>query len=245
MQLHWKDKDNKDVDASSSGRVRARSTRRWWGQSNMTVRAPEGAKSVVLRAKAADGQVWVDDVSLKSIPNDCEPVLFVTPNPVFLPNGQVGRTAVSWNTCCSSDGRVTLMRNGVEEEFSTGSSGLAFLDGIKPGTQYEFRLYSERDPTVLQSVSLSARERTPTIAADPNPVPPGAGLGRTTISWTTLSKDDAEVRVSKDGGPEQLFARGRNGSVEVGWIAMGSSYEFRLYSRDASRRLLAKTIVKR
>jgi hypothetical protein len=98
---------------------------------------------------------------------------------------------------------------------------------------------------MLQSASVSARERTPTIAADPNPVPPDAGLGRTTISWTTLSKDDGEVRVSKDGGPEQLFARGPTGSVEVGWIATGSSYEFRLYSRDASRRLLAKTIVKR
>ena len=244
MQLHWKGKDNKDVDASSSGRVRARSARRW-GQSNMTVRAPERAKSVVLRAKAADGQVWVDDFSLKSIPNDCEPVLFVTPDPVFLQNGQVGRAAVSWDTCCNLDGRVTLMKsNGAEEVFSTGSSGLAFLDGIKPGMQYEFRLYSEQG-RMLQSASVSARERTPTIAADPNPVPPDAGLGRTTISWTTLSKDDGEVRVSKDGGPEQLFARGPTGSVEAGWIATGSSYEFRLYSRDASRRLLAKTIVKR
>jgi hypothetical protein len=244
MQLHWKDGNNKDIDASSERR-RARPTRRW-AQPSMTVRAPEGAKSVVLRAKAADGEVWVDDFAFKNIPNDCEPILFVTPNPVFLLNGQGGRAAVSWDTCCSSDGRVTLTKsNGAEEVFSTGSSGLAFLDGIKPGMQYELRLYSGREPTVLQSISVSARERTPTIAADPNPVPSGASLGRTTISWTTLSKDDGEVCVSKDGGPEQVFARGPSGSVEVGWIAMGSSYEFRLYSRDASRRLLAKTIVKR
>lgn len=245
MQLNWKDEHNNDVGTPGRLRVRARPARRWEHPS-LTVRAPAEAKNVVVQAKASDGNIWIDDYSLKSIPNECEPELFVTPNPLYSLDGKIGRAAVSWNTCCSSAGRVTLTKsNGAEEIFSTGPSGLAFLDGIKPGMQYEFRLYSERDPTVLQSVGVTSRERTPTIAADPNPVPPGADLGRTTISWTTLAKDDGEVSVSKDGGPEQLFARGRHGSVEVGWIATGSSYEFRLYSRDASRRLLAKTIVKR
>jgi hypothetical protein len=245
MQLNWKDDHNNDVDAPSRVRVRAWAARRWEHPS-LTVRAPAEAKSVVVQAKAADGNIWIDDYSLKSIRSECEPGLFVTPNPLYSVDGQIGRVAVSWNTCCSSEGRVTLTKsNGVEEVFSRGSSGLAFLDGIKPGAQYEFRLYSEQGSTVLQSVNVSTRERTPTIAADPNPVPTGAGLGRTTISWTTLAKDVAEVYVSKDGGPEQLFARGPYGSIEAGWIATGSSYEFRLYSGDASRRLLAKTIVKR
>lgn len=244
MQLDWKDQGNNDVHAPSSIRMDAGSAQRW-AQPTMTVRAPAGAKQAVVHAKAAEGQIWVDDYSLKKVPDDCEPMLFVTPNPVYAAIGQTGRTTVSWNTCCSSEGRVTLMKNGAEEEFSTGSSGLAFLDDIKPGTQYEFRLYSERGPTVLQSVSVSAKERTPTIAADPNPVPVGPGLGRTTISWTTLATTNGEVRVSKDGEAEQLFARGANGSIEVGWIATGSSYEFRLYSGDASRRLLASTIVTR
>ena len=245
MQLNWKDEHNNDVDAPTRLRVRARPARRWEHPS-LTVRAPAEAKSVVAQAKAADGKIWIDDYSLKSIPSECEPGLFVTPNPLYSVDGQIGRTAVSWNTCCSSEGRVTLTKNnGVEEVFSRGSSGLAFLDGIKPGAQYEFRLYSEQGSTVLQSVNVSTRERTPTIAADPNPVPTGAGLGRTTISWTTLAKDVAEVYVSKDGGPEQLFASGPHGSIEAGWIATGSSYEFRLYSGDASRRLLARTIVTR
>ena len=245
MQLNWRDESNEDVDVPSKLRVRAQPTRRWEHPS-LTVRAPAEAKSVVVQAKAADGNIWIDDYSLKSIPGECEPGLFVTPNPLYSVDGQIGRAAVSWNTCCSSEGRVTLTKsNGVEEVFSRGSSGLAFLDGIKPGAQYEFRLYSEEGPTVLQSVNVSTRERTPTIAADPNPVPTGAGLGRTTISWTTLAKDVAEVYVSKDGQPEQLFAQGAYGSVEAGWIATGSSYEFRLYSGDAPRRLLAKTIVKR
>lgn len=141
---------------------------------------------------------------------------------------------------------MTLAKNGgAEEIFATGASGFAFLDGIKPGIRYELRLYSEQQATAVRTANISATEQTPTIAADPNPVPAGAGLGRTKISWTTLARDDAEVCVSKDGEAEQLFARGSAGSREVDWIASGSSYEFRLYSRDGSRRLLAKTIVKR
>ena len=129
--------------------------------------------------------------------------------------------------------------------FATGTSGLAFLDGIRPGTHYELRLYSEQQPGAVQTASIRGTERTATIAADPNPVPLGAGLGRTKISWTTLARGDAEVCVSKDGGPEQLFARGATGSEEVSWIASGSSYEFRLYSTDGGRQLVANTTVHR
>ena len=172
-------------------------------------------------------------------------MLFITPEPVAVPIGQAGRCAVSWNTCCSPEGRVTLVKNGgAEEVFATGSSGLAFLDGIQPGVQYELRLYSD-EASVLQTVSLSASERTATIAAEPNPVPAGAALGRTRISWNTLSRDDAEVYVSQNGGSNTCFARGPSGSIEVSWILTGSSYEFRLYSTGGSKRLLAKTVVKR
>lgn len=177
---------------------------------------------------------------------ECEPTLLVTPNPVSVLAGQPGRAAVSWNSRCSSESRITLTAgDGAEEIFARGQSGLKFFDGIKPGMRYEFRLYTSGHTEPVQTASLTAGQRTDTIAADPNPVPAGNGLGRTRISWTTLDKDDAEVFVSMDGGSERLFAHGPTGSIEVTWIATGSSYEFRLYSREASRRLLAKTIVKR
>jgi hypothetical protein len=212
----------------------------------MIVRAPYGSKYAVVRAEAASGKIWVDDYSLKKLRDDCEPVLFVTPNPASVPAGQLGRAAISWNNCCSSEGHVTLrVDGGSEEVFASGQSGLKFLDGIKPGMRYEFRLYSRPQATQVQTADLTAVERTATIAADPNPVPVGSGLGHTKISWATLAEGDAEVWVSRDGGPEQLFARGATGSVEVSWIAAGSSYEFRLYSKDGSRRLLAKTVVNR
>jgi hypothetical protein len=244
LQLDWKGEGKQNVDGPTSAISDARSARQWL-EAILIARAPIGSKQAVVQARATDGRVWVDEFSLKRIPPDCEPLLFVTPNPVSVPPTQFGRAAVSWNTCCSSEGRVTFSINhSPEEVFASGQSGFEFLDGIKPGTRYEFRLYSQAQATPLQTASLRAVERTATIAAAPNPVPAGPVLGRTTISWATLAENDAEVFVSRDGGPEQLFALGPSGSIEVSWIAPGSSYEFRLYSRDASRRLLAKTVVK-
>jgi hypothetical protein len=244
LELDWKDENRTDLHLSTVVHVDVSSAQRW-GQSSVTVRAPSGSNYAVVRAQAASGKVWVDGYSLKRIPTDCRPVLFVTPNPVSVPARQLGRAAVSWNTCCSSEGRVTFCINdSAEEIFASGQSGFEFLDGIKPGTRYEFRLYLQPQGSPVQTAALKAVERTATIAAAPNPVPAGPGLGRTKISWATLAEDDAEVFVSQDGGPEQLFARGPTGSIEASWIAPGSSYEFRLYSRDGSRRLLAKTVVK-
>jgi hypothetical protein len=182
----------------------------------------------------------------KKLLPECEPTLFVTPNPVPVLAGQLGRAAVSWNSRCGLESRVTLTTNGSAEEiFAQGQSGLKFLGAIKPSMHYKFRLYTPGHTEPFQTVSLTAGERTDTIVADPNPVPPGSGLGRTRISWATLAGGDAEVCVSQDGRPEQLFARGASGSAEVPWIAAGSSYEFRLYAKEQPRRLLAKTIVKR
>jgi hypothetical protein len=243
LQLDWKNESDGDAHAPATLRVTAHSGGQS-SQSTMTVRAPAGAKYAVVHAQAASGKVWVDDLSLKEIPSNCEPVLFVTPNPVSVAAGQPGRAAVSWDTCCGAEGRVTVTTdNQAEEVLATGESGLAFLDRIKPAAHYELRLYSAEQPIAIKTASLNATERTATIVADPNPAPPAAGLSRTRISWATLAEGDAEVFVSRDGGPQQLLARGANGSVEVGWIAPGSSYEFRLYSKDSSRRLLAKTTV--
>jgi len=240
LRLHWKNEDNNDLHGPTIAHVNSSSTQRWQ-QSSVTARAPSGSKYAVVHAAATGGKIWVDDFSLKKIPSECTPGLFVTPNLVSGPATESSRAAVSWDTCCSPEGRVSVtVDNGTEELFASGQSGLKFVNVIKPGSHYEFRLYLQSQATSLQTARIRV---APTIDADPNPVPAGSGLGRTKISWATFAKADAEIFVSRDGGPEQLFARGPSGSVEASWIAPGSSYEFRLYSRDASRRLLAKTTV--
>jgi len=246
LQVNWKNEHNDDVNTPSIVRVDTRSAERWQ-QSSMAARAPVGANYAVVHAQAARERIWVDDYSLKKIPADCEPVLFITPNPLSVPPGRPGRAAVSWNACCNPEAQVTLAINDdTAKVFATGPSGFEFLNGIKRGTRYEFRLYLQpHAKTAAQTAMLSTTERMPMIGADPNPVPAGPGLGRTKISWTTLARNDAEVYVSQDGGPEHLFAHGASGSVEVAWIAAASTYEFRLYSTGIPRRLLAKTIVHR
>jgi len=213
----------------------------------MMIRAPSGSKYATVHAGAASGKIWVDDYSLKELTDDCEPVLFVTPNPVSIPVGQFGRAAISWNTYRRSEGRVTLaVDGGAEAAFGGGRSGLQMLDGIKPGTHYQFRLYVGPETTATTTIEVSAVERTSTIVAEPNPVAAGPALGRTRISWATLGGAVGEVFVSRDGGPEHLFARGPVGSTEVNWIAAGSHYEFRLYTiNGGTRRLLAKVVVTR
>jgi hypothetical protein len=245
LELDWKSEDKRDLLPSTVALTDVPSAQQWQ-ESSMTIRAPAGSNYAVVHAGAASGKIWVDDYSFKKLPNDCEPMLFVTPNPVSVPAGQLGRAAVSWTNCCSSEGHVALTVNGGPEEvFADGQSGLKFLDGIKPGMRYEFRLYSRPQATPAQIAELSAAERTATIAADPNPVPAGPGLGRTKISWATLDESDAEVYVSRNGEPEQPFAGGAKGTFEADWIAAGSSYEFRLYTTDRPRRLLARTVVNR
>jgi hypothetical protein len=68
------------------------------------------------------------------------------------------------------------------------------------------------------------------LEATPNPVPYGAGPGVATISWSTGDGSPGWVYMSKDGGPEQLFAGGAEGSQDAAWIDTGTTYEFRLYT---------------
>jgi hypothetical protein len=163
-----------------------------------------------------------------------------------VPAGQLGQATTSWNTYRTSEGRVTLVVDGgPEERFAEGQCGLKMFDGIKPQARYQFRLYSSPETPAAETVEVSAAERIATIVAEPNPVPTSSGSGRTRIFWTTLNDAESEIYMSRDGGPEYLFGRGRAGSQEANWIAVGSHYEFRLYTSESPRRLLANIIVTR
>lgn len=245
LQLTWKDENKHDLSAST-GVLNDIPSAPQWQEPSVTIQAPAGSQYAAVRAGAASGKIWIDDCSLKKVVDDCEPMLFITPNPVSVPAGQIGRTSISWNTYRGLDGRVTVAVDGhAEEPFADGRSGLKMFDGIEPGKRYQFRLYSSPDMPASEMIEVSAVERTDTIVASPNPVPRGSGLGRTRISWATLTGADGEVCVSRDGGPEQRFARGSNGFAEVNWIVAGSQYEFRLYTNVGPRRLLAKIVVTR
>jgi hypothetical protein len=78
------------------------------------------------------------------------------------------------------------------------------------------------------------------LRADPNPVPGGSGVGKTTISWDIGGGAVGDVYVG-GAGNETLFASGTKGSTDAPWIAPGST-EFRLYNH-ADHKLLARLTV--
>jgi hypothetical protein len=83
------------------------------------------------------------------------------------------------------------------------------------------------------------------LYASPNPVPPGTGLGKTTISWSSHATPDAAVYVSGAGIEEALFASGSQGRKEACWIEAGATYEFSLYAdRDRNIRLARISVIR-
>ncbi len=83
------------------------------------------------------------------------------------------------------------------------------------------------------------------LCASPNPVPPGIGPGKTTISWSSHATPDAAIYVSGGGIEEALFAGGSYGSKEASFIQTGATYEFSLYTgRNRNRRVAQLSVTR-
>jgi hypothetical protein len=132
---------------------------------------------------------------------------------------------------CHSHGMVGFVKELVDEQ-GAGS--------ITLGRNEEFRLSKFQSLLVTPGV-IFVTKVAPTLSASPNPVPPGEGPGKTTISWNSV---DGEIYVSVNGREEMLFAGSPRGAQEANWIEAGSHYEFRLYNA-AHNELLAKVTVTR
>ena len=96
----------------------------------------------------------------------------------------------------------------------------------------------------------TARQASPvpsaaTITAEPNPVPPGPGMGKTTIHWDTGDGTWGQVYLAEPDKPELNFAAGDKGSEDAPWIVPGGVYEFRLYKGTEHTELLGTVKVTR
>ena len=78
------------------------------------------------------------------------------------------------------------------------------------------------------------------LQADPNPVPGGTEMGKTTITWQTGSESVADIYYV-NGKDETIFASGARGSKEASFIRPGSN-EFRLYNQG-QHKLVAQLMV--
>jgi hypothetical protein len=124
--------------------------------------------------------------------------------------------------------------------YAAAHQGRVWLD------DYSFREITDPCAAAAEApgVASIANRATPSLVAEPNPVVPSVGVGRTTILWTTGQEPAGPVYMSEDGGPEILFAgESRYGSQEAPWINVGKTYEFRLYSGANRERPLATVVV--
>ena len=81
------------------------------------------------------------------------------------------------------------------------------------------------------------------LKAQPNPLPPGPGAGKTTLSWRIGESGTAQVYVSVNGRPEKKVAEGHTGSKEIDWIHPGRHYQFKLYAGENRQKVLATLAV--
>jgi hypothetical protein len=117
--------------------------------------------------------------------------------------------------------------------------------GFSEKAEYDDSAWSIRRPRGLAqpyeqdaAKSSDPRSALAKITASPNPIPPGSGPGKTTITWATGDQTWGEVYVAVNDGPEQPFMQGASGAADAPWIGAGSIYEFRLYAKDNHSRPL-------
>ena len=123
-----------------------------------------------------------------------------------------------------------------------GVAEVVFCDSTRDGNDVGDRHFNELGhlilaetvaERVLASVNGILEQRAftrPTMAAIPNPVPAGPSWGVTTLTWDAGNVQQAEVYVSMNGEPEQLFSQRTRGYQLVEWIGSDAIYDFRLYA---------------
>jgi len=135
---------------------------------------------------------------------------------------------------CHSYGMVGFVKELVDEQ---GAADVAL--GRKAGWRR-----SKFQNVLITSGVVFVTKATSSLAAYPNPVPAGDGVGKSVISWSTGDGNPGEVWVSANGGEESLFASAQRGVATADWIQTGSTYEFRLYDSDHTG-LLGRIVVTR
>lgn len=242
LQVNWLDALQHPLDASTAS-IRVVEVNKQWQPARDEFHAPPESRYAVIYAVTQTGAAWLDDYSLREVSSDCEPSLTAIPNPAVRPPGaKQSRTSISWDSHSGAGSHVGLSINGrAETRFAEGPIGMRIFD-IETGSRCEFRLYRDTIGTPVKSAIVTS-EPIPPLLASPVVFESRAAPGKTTISWNMPGHAEAEVWVSQDGGPEQLFVRGASGSQEAPWIGRGSTYKFRLYAMLPERRLIGELTV--
>ena len=100
-----------------------RAARRWQRLQHGGSRARAKRNAVLSRPARPDGEIWVDDYSLKKIPGCLRTGAFrYSESGIGSLLDKLAAPTVSWNTCCSPEGSCypAVKNGGAEEVFATG-----------------------------------------------------------------------------------------------------------------------------
>jgi hypothetical protein len=243
LKIVWLDALRHPLDPSTTS-VRVVELNDQWEPAREASLAPQEGHYATIYAVTQSGSGRLDDYSFRELSSDCDPTLIAIPNPAVLPpTAKRGTSSISWDSHSGAGSHVGVSIDGhPETRFAEGPVGMRLFD-IQTASQWEFRLYGDSGTAPIKTVTV-ASQPIPTLSASSVVFESPSALGKTTISWNMPNHSEAEVWVSQDGGPEQLFVRGASGSQEAPWIARGSTYEFKLYAMLPKRKLIDKLRVR-
>ncbi|MGA7410749.1 MAG: glycoside hydrolase family 44 protein [Bryobacteraceae bacterium] len=147
------------------------------------------------------------------------------PNPIPVAAGvTVGQTTINWNAPGSNNVEVHV--NSAAGPVLSGGSSIGSAqtgDWVTDGMVFVLVDATSHAPLATTTISLETSGGTPTITANPNPIP-GVTVGQTTITWTAPGYSSVEVHVGSATGT--LFAAGgSSGSAQTGdWVTNGMEF---------------------
>jgi hypothetical protein len=152
-----------------------------------------------------------------------------------------------WATGDGRPGRLYRVdKRGRERLVAEGAEGVWAAKGNGSRHATELRLYAGRGGEyLLAGATLPAGQctsRRAFIRAHPNPVPPGEGNGKTTLSWSTGDGSMGQVYLLT-GGKEIPVIEGAEGSHAIDWIAPEIAYRFRLYAGRDHKKIISSVTV--
>ena len=242
LQIVWQDALHHPLDPTTTS-VRVIDTDEPWELAHAEFLSPPESRYAIIYAKTDTGAAWLDDYSFRQLASNCDPILKAVPNPaVQMPGTNQSRASLSWDSHAGASSYVGVSVNHQPEmHFVEGPEGMRFFD-IEAKAVWEFRLYAGKGNNPIKTATVTSEEISP-LSASPVVFTSSSLLGTTTISWNMPAHPEAEVWVSQNGGPENLFVRGASGAQQVPWIARGSTYEFRMYAELPERKLVGQLVV--
>lgn len=169
--------------------------------------------------------------------------LVFEPNPPSL-NGETA--LLKWRTSGGRIGMVYVSRDGDDERLlACARDGEVKINWIAEESTYQFILRSAApDQPILKLLEVPQTfPETAELRMEPASLP--FTSSRVLIHWRTNAKRPASLFVSRNGDDKQLLAAGTQGTLEIDWIAYGSTYEFALHSGDHRQTLLNRLIIQR